>query len=110
MMATGMLMEMDTMTDRQYDRVNEVLDIRNDPPKGLIFHTAGPTNAGGWRVFDIWESKELFDQFLNQRLQPALNQVGVTGRPTRQEFFPIHNAGVLQPTLLNNLVTVAARR
>ena len=111
-MATGMLLEIDGLDDKRYERINDALDLYNNPPKGLIFHTAGPTNSGGWRVLDIWESKDLFDRFFRQRLQPAFNQVGLNEPPSRQEFFPIHNAYVPQPTLLNNLphATAGARR
>jgi hypothetical protein len=29
-----------------------------DPPTGLIFHTAGFSGTGLFRIFDVWESEE----------------------------------------------------
>jgi quinol monooxygenase YgiN len=109
MMATGMLIEFNEMDEKRYERVNELLALYQNPPKGLLFHSAGPI-ANGWRVFDIWESKEAFDQFLKERLQTALQQAGITGRPARQEFFPIHNVYAPQPNVLTKIGAAAAHR
>ena len=108
-MATGMLIEFNDMDEKRYERVNELLGLYQNPPKGLLLHSAGPI-PGGWRVFDMWESKEAFQQFFNERLQNVLRQAGATAPPTRQEFFPIHNAYAPQPNVLARIgVTTAVR-
>jgi hypothetical protein len=101
-MAVGMLIELN-INEKKYDRVNEVLGFYDNPPKGLIMHAAGPTDSGRWRVFDIWESRELFEQFYSQRLKSALQQADATEPPLMQDFFPIHNTYVPQPTVLTSL-------
>ena len=56
-------------------------------PPGLIVHlvTDSPTGSG-LRVIDIWESKEACEQFLTERVQPALEQVfAAAGRPQPPE-------------------------
>ena len=98
-MATGMLIEFNGLDEKRYERVNELLGLYQNPPKGMIFHSAGPI-SGGWRVFDIWESKDAFQQFFNQRLQNALKQAGINEPPARQEFFSIHNIYAPQPNVL----------
>ena len=108
-MTTGMLFEFEGLDERTYDRINDTLNLYNDPPKGLLLHSGGPI-PGGWRVFDIWESKELFEQFLNTRLQKAFTKVGLTRPPKRQDSFPIHNAYAPQPNLVARLTAAGATR
>jgi heme-degrading monooxygenase HmoA len=31
---------------------------------------------GGWRILSLWESREAFQAFLDQRLKPALEGAG----------------------------------
>jgi hypothetical protein len=46
-------------TQEQYEAVRARLDIAEDrPPEGGIVHVAGPSPNGGWRVFEVWESRE----------------------------------------------------
>ena len=48
------------------------MDIDNDPPSGLLIHTAGRAENGAWRIFDVWESQEACERFDEARLLPAL--------------------------------------
>ena len=43
-------------------------------PEGLIIHSAGSTDDG-WYVYDIWESREAFQRFMDEKQQPAIRQV-----------------------------------
>ncbi len=54
-----------------YDKVSGVLDARGNPPEGMIFHSAGELE-GVFQVFNIWESREHFDRFREERLVPAM--------------------------------------
>jgi hypothetical protein len=58
-----------------YDQVNDRIDPVGDPPAGLIFHSAGPSPDGGWRIVDVWESRDAFDRFFEERVQPAVVEV-----------------------------------
>ena len=43
------------------------------PARGCTVHTAGfDEEAGVFRVFDVWESQEAWDAFLNDRLMPIV--------------------------------------
>jgi hypothetical protein len=55
---------------REYDPVSKKLDPASDPPNGLIFHCAGELN-GRFEVLDVWESRQSFDRFVEERLIPA---------------------------------------
>ena len=59
------------MGAEQYDAVTGKLDLANEPLEGLIFHSAGELE-GRFQVFNVWESRENFDQFTTDRLRPAM--------------------------------------
>jgi hypothetical protein len=60
----------------QYDAVTEKMDFGNEPPEGLIFHSAGELE-GRFQVFNVWETSEHFERFTRERLRPA--QVAILG-------------------------------
>lgn len=91
-MAIGLRLKFEGGTQDQYDAVHGHMGIDADPPEGLIFHSAGPIEAG-WGVIDFWESREHFDRFLGSRLGPALQEVGdqaFAGPPDIKEFSVHH--------------------
>src|SRR5690348_6483275 len=91
-MADAIIWEFDGVDRNDYDAVNDKLGI--DPeqgggwPEGLILHT-GAEKPGGLVVFEVWESKEDQERFLNERLRPALEAAGVTTQPTRVEWLQV---------------------
>jgi hypothetical protein len=87
-----------TVQDRStknYDSITEKLG--SELPPGLIVHTAGfDDEAGVFRIFDVWESEEQARSFLDERLGPLVNEVlsadPSATPPTRDGFYPLHNA------------------
>jgi hypothetical protein len=62
------------MTTEQYDQVNRDGGISAESlPEGLVAHYASRTDDG-MRIFDVWESRERFDEFM-QRLMPTLESI-----------------------------------
>jgi heme-degrading monooxygenase HmoA len=58
-------------------------------PEGLILHSAGESEQG-WYVYDIWESKEHFQRFVDSTLGPAMHElVGDDGPAPQPQFFEI---------------------
>ena len=57
------------------------------PIKGLIVHAGGPSEHGVHSL-DVWERKEDAERFFNERMLPALQEMGVEGGPplSFQEF------------------------
>jgi hypothetical protein len=49
------------------------------PVEGLLMHVAGQSPQG-FRVVDVWESREACDQF-GEVLAPILKEVGVDAQP-----------------------------
>jgi hypothetical protein len=72
-----------------YEQVRAQLGL--DMPAGGIVHLAGPSPKGGWRVLEVWESKEDAMRFREERLLPAFDAAGVPRPSTQPEFWPIHN-------------------
>ncbi len=64
-------------------------------PAGLMAHLAGPQGDAGWRVVDVWESREAFERFAEERLRPAVKEVGIPGMP-EPEFYPIQGVWVAE--------------
>ena len=93
-MAVGMLLAGEGVTEDSYRQLTETMfgnyPMREDQsPDGLIMHTAGASEQG-WYVYDLWESKEHFQRFVEGKLGPAMEKLGggESGRPEPQ-FFPI---------------------
>jgi hypothetical protein len=64
-------------TDRSttnYDAISDKLGDQ-EPIAGLRVHSAGWT-GNGFRIFEIWDSKEHYDRFLEDRLMPMLQEQG----------------------------------
>jgi hypothetical protein len=74
-MAIAFLMEFPGVTQEQYDAVMTDLELQGMPDGGIA-HLAAPMD-GGWRVLDVWESKEHFDRFYDAALRGALEKNGV---------------------------------
>lgn len=94
-MAVAILQEWtEPETDRSttnYDAVSEKLTEQNEPIDGLHVHSAGYT-GNGFRIFEVWESKEHFDRFLEQRLMPLLMaQEGSNTTPPTMLVYELHS-------------------
>ena len=63
----------DTSTTN-YDTVSQRLNL-DSAPDGLIAHTAGfDDEKGVFRIFDVWESREAGQRFLDEKVNPVLEQ------------------------------------
>jgi hypothetical protein len=85
--------EGDDRTTTNYDRVQEALATRASPPAGGLVHTAGfDEEAGVFRVFDVWESKEAWETFLNDRLMPVVRPLMEQGgRAPATRVYELHD-------------------
>lgn len=77
-----------------YDGVNAAMDVASNPPEGLIFHWVGEVD-GKWTITDVWESREAYDRFEEERLLPAVQKVSGMDptdgpQPTVSEY-AVHN-------------------
>jgi hypothetical protein len=91
-MAVGMLLAGPGVTQESYKQLTEKMFgnfpmTKEQSPEGLIIHSAGQSDQG-YYVYDIWESKEQFQRFLEGQLGPAVQELGADagGSPTPQFF------------------------
>jgi hypothetical protein len=78
-------------TLEQYDQVAEVLGLLPGSPmpwQGL-FHWVTKTHDG-IRVVDVWQSRDAFEKFLDEKVVPIYRDIGVTD-PPEIKFFDVHN-------------------
>jgi hypothetical protein len=95
-MAVGVLTAGPQFTKQFYDDVTEKMFghaspmLASEAPEGLIVHSAGQGDQG-YYVYDIWESREAFERFMEERLAPAFAEV-MGGPPPEgggPQYFPI---------------------
>jgi hypothetical protein len=87
-MAVAMMVDNPHGSQEIYDRLRKQLGL--EKPAGGIFHVAGPSPNGGWRVIEVWESEEDAKRFVTERLLPAFEAIGAPPAPP-PEFWPVHN-------------------
>jgi hypothetical protein len=75
-MAVAMFMHFPGLRREEYDRLMADLALDANPPLGEILHVAADAHYG-INVVDIWQTKEAADNFVEQRLRPALHARGV---------------------------------
>jgi hypothetical protein len=76
-----------------YDRLNDEMNTNSDLPSGLIHHYAA-RDGEDMLIWDIWESQEDYERFMNERLMPAFAKV--SGGPPPEggpepTFAELHN-------------------
>jgi hypothetical protein len=79
----------------QYDAVTAAMDMAGNPVEGMIFHSAGELE-GRFQIFNVWQARENYERFTEDRLRPAM--VAVMGEERVAELpdaetveAPIHN-------------------
>lgn len=93
----GVLFDLPAVTQGEYDSLMAALEIGATPPEGALLHLAGPHPDGGWLILGVWESREAFDSFANERLLPAARALGIS--PVRPRLFPVYELLARGPQL-----------
>ncbi len=77
----------DVPADEQFYR-RVMAEIGDEQPSGLVVHLV-VKRADGLRHIEVWDSKEDWERFRTERVDPALDKVftaaGFTHRPPRPE-------------------------
>ena len=84
-----------------YDAVNAALDLK-EAPEGLLIHTAGfDHDAGVFRIFDVWETREHGERFIRERLSPIIEPMAAEAAergdetfapPSRETWYELHDS------------------
>jgi hypothetical protein len=86
----------DDRTTTNYDAIQERLNTGENPPDGGIFHTAGfDEEAGVFRIFDVWETREQGERFIAERIMPIVEEFGRGGTnlapPDREVWYELRD-------------------
>lgn len=91
-MSIAVSVNIQDMTAERFDSLKEGLG--DDAPEGMLMQTAGPAESGGFRVFSVWESKEDYERFREDRLMPAVREAlgdEAADGPSSAEVYELHD-------------------
>ena len=77
------------LTPKEYRSVLDEMGVENRPAAGIFLHLTTTTDFG-YRIVEVWDSKEGFEEFLEKRLAPASQAIGLD-RKTDISITPLHN-------------------
>jgi hypothetical protein len=81
-------------TREEYDKVTEKLG--DSAPEGAILHAGCDLGGDKWRSVDVWESPEAFQNFVQNKLIPAIAEVNPdapqAGEPEILEIYDLQQA------------------
>ncbi|HMH07464.1 MAG TPA: hypothetical protein VK579_12360 [Terriglobales bacterium] len=77
------------LTPEEYRAILDKMGVETRPAGGIFLHLTTPTDFG-YRIVEIWDSKEGFEEFLEKRLAPASKAIGLD-RKTDISITPLHN-------------------
>jgi hypothetical protein len=65
------------------------MGVELEPEPGIYLHVTAQTDFG-FRVIEIWDRAEGFEEFATRRMVPALQELGID-RKTEITIEPLHN-------------------
>jgi hypothetical protein len=77
------------LTPEEYRAILDQMGVETRPAAGIFLHLTTTTDFG-YRIVEIWDSKEGFEEFLDKRLGPASKAIGLD-RKTDISITPLHN-------------------
>ena len=91
------------MSPEEYRAVMDKLGVERRPEPGIYLHATIATDFG-YRVVEIWDRREGFEDFLKNRLAPTTKSLGID-RKTEITITPLHNFFAPRLTELPGLVS-----
>ena len=82
-------LDITAMTPEEYRAVLDRMGVETRPAAGIYLHLT-TTMPFGYRVVELWDRKDGFDRFLEERLAPATQALGIE-RETEITVTPLHN-------------------
>jgi hypothetical protein len=77
------------MTNREYRAVLDRMGVEERPEPGIYLHITAQTDFG-YRIIEIWDHQEGFEEFAQRRMVPALEDLGID-RKSEITIKPLHN-------------------
>jgi len=94
-MATVMVMHWPEVTKDQYEQARREVKWETETPIGAKYHVSWFADDG-LHVVDVWEKQSDFETFVQQRLGPAAQRIGIQGQPN-VSFGEVHAINAPNP-------------
>jgi hypothetical protein len=90
-MTIGVQIDFPGATLDQYDQAIERMGYLPGGPSARheLFHWVTKTDSG-IRVVDVWDSREAYEEFAEERIRPVASEVGIP-EPPKVQFFEVYN-------------------
>jgi hypothetical protein len=82
-------LDVNGLTAPEYRAVLDQLGVETHPEPGIYLHLTTPIESG-FRIIEVWDEKSGFDRFVEARLVPANEAIGLQ-RETAITVTPLHN-------------------
>lgn len=79
-MPTVMSMHWPEVSREQYEAVRKEVNWEGNTPAGAKLHVSWFADDG-FHVLDLWDTPQDFQKFVDERLTPGVQKVGVQGQP-----------------------------
>jgi hypothetical protein len=80
------------VTNQMYEELRKEVDWVHQHPDGEALHVAAFNDSGTFCVADIWESEEHLNNFINNRVLPAMKKINMP--MPEGEIFKINDVSV----------------
>ena len=107
-MAFAMLTRYAGASIDQFDDAMAACNLDADPPIGQILHAVVQTPEG-IETWDVWQTEETADAFVEQRLAPALRDAGIAEDPEIR-VYALHNLFAPDMDTLGRIGAFSLRR
>jgi hypothetical protein len=81
--------DVEGLTPTEYRAVLDKMGVETNPDAHIYLHITASIE-GGFRVIEIWDDKEAFEEFLQKRLGPANDTLKIT-HTANITIKPLHN-------------------
>jgi hypothetical protein len=90
-MAVAVEMNFRGATTEQYDQILQKMGLTpaGATPPGAISHWVAQTDDG-MRVVDVWDTREAYDRYAQEKIGPYSAEAGIT-EPPEIVFYDVHN-------------------
>lgn len=83
------VLEIQGLVAEEYNSIVARMDVERNPAAGIYLHIAAPME-NGIRVVELWDTKEGFEQYIQEQLIPACTALGIQ-KETTVSITPLYN-------------------
>jgi hypothetical protein len=77
------------ITPKEYRAILDEMGVELRPEPGIYLHLTAPIE-GGYRIIEVWDHREGFEAFMQARLAPAAEAIGLN-REMKLTIEPLYN-------------------